>query len=115
MASFTLGRPLDLKYIAHRTRNVEYNPDRFAPLIMRIRTPKTTGLIFSSGRIIVTGTKSELECKLASRKYARIIEKLGFKVKVLNFDIQNISASCNLKFRVKLNHLSKNQLYGKLR
>ena len=45
---------------------------------MRIRAPKTTALIFASGKMVVTGAKSEDDSKLASRKYARIIQKLGF-------------------------------------
>lgn len=44
-----LGRKLDLKFIAMHARNAEYNPKRFAAVIMRIREPKTTALIFSSG------------------------------------------------------------------
>ena len=47
---------------------------------MRIREPKTTALIFASGKMVVTGAKSEDDSKLASRKYARIIQKLGFNL-----------------------------------
>ena len=48
-----LGRQLDLKHIAMHARNAEYNPRRFAAVIMRIREPKTTALIFSSGGSIL--------------------------------------------------------------
>jgi transcription initiation factor TFIID TATA-box-binding protein len=44
---------------------------------MRIREPKTTALIFASGKMVVTGAKSEDDSKLAGRKYARVIQKLG--------------------------------------
>ena len=40
---------LELKQIALKCRNAEYNPKRFAAVIMRIRQPKTTALIFASG------------------------------------------------------------------
>ena len=33
---------------ALHARNAEYNPKRFAAVIMRIREPKTTALIFKS-------------------------------------------------------------------
>jgi len=56
---------------------------------MRIREPKTTALIFASGKMVVTGAKSEDDSKLASRKYARIIQKLGFNAKFTDFKIQN--------------------------
>jgi len=41
-----------LKTIALHARNAEYNPKRFAAVIMRIREPKTTALIFASGKMV---------------------------------------------------------------
>ena len=35
---------------------------------MRIREPKTTALIFGSGKMVCTGAKSEQESKLAAKK-----------------------------------------------
>ena len=55
MATVNLDRRLDLKTIALHARNAEYNPKRFAAVIMRIREPKTTALIFASGKMVVTG------------------------------------------------------------
>ena len=52
---------MDLHYIAANGRNVEYKPKRFAAAIMRIRDPKTTALIFRSGKMVCTGAKSELD------------------------------------------------------
>ena len=80
VSTISVGCKLDLKKIALQARNAEYNPKRLAALIMRIRTPRTTALIFSSGKMVCTGAKSEDESKLAARKYARIIQKLGFPV-----------------------------------
>merc|ERR1712023_444651 len=91
VATVNLGvTNLDLKSIALHARNAEYNPQKFAAVIMRIREPKTTALIFASGKMVVTGAKSEDDSKLASRKYARIIQKLGFNAKFTDFKIQNI-------------------------
>jgi transcription initiation factor TFIID TATA-box-binding protein len=73
---------------------------------MRIRDPKTTALIFASGKMVVTGAKSEDESKLASRKYARIIQKLGFNAKFTDFKIQNIVGSCDVKFPIRLEGLA---------
>lgn len=69
-----------MKNIALSARNAEYNPKRFAAVIMRIREPRTTALIFSSGKMVCTGAKSEEQARLAARKYARIIQRLGFEV-----------------------------------
>src|ERR1700709_996620 len=72
---------------------------------MRIREPKTTALIFASGKMVVTGAKSEDHSRLASRKYARIIQKLGFDAKFTEFKIQNIVGSCDVKFPIRLEGL----------
>lgn len=82
-----LNCKLDLKKIALHARNAEYNPKRFAAVIMRIREPRTTALIFSSGKMVCTGAKSEDDSRLAARKYARIIQKLGFSVSVLKISV----------------------------
>lgn len=50
---------MDLYNIALHGENVEYNPKRFAAAIMRIRDPRTTALIFKSGKMVCTGAKSE--------------------------------------------------------
>lgn len=106
VATVNLGCRLDLKTIALHARNAEYNPKRFAAVVMRIREPKTTALIFASGKMVVTGAKSEDDSKLASRKYARIIQKLGFNAKFTDFKIQNIVASCDVKFPIRLEGLA---------
>ncbi|GBN62798.1 TATA-box-binding protein [Araneus ventricosus] len=80
VSTVNLGCKLDLKKIALHARNAEYNPKRFAAVIMRIREPRTTALIFSSGKMVCTGAKSEEQSRLAARKYARIVQKLGFEV-----------------------------------
>lgn len=80
VSTVNLNCKLDLKKIALHARNAEYNPKRFAAVIMRIREPRTTALIFSSGKMVCTGAKSEEDSRLAARKYARIIQKLGFPV-----------------------------------
>ncbi|KAG1412864.1 hypothetical protein G6F58_007799 [Rhizopus delemar] len=106
VATVNLDCRLDLKTIALHARNAEYNPKRFAAVIMRIREPKTTALIFASGKMVVTGAKSEDDSKLAARKYARIIQKLGFQAKFTDFKIQNIVGSCDVKFPIRLEGLA---------
>jgi transcription initiation factor TFIID TATA-box-binding protein len=56
-----LGTTLDLNKVGLNGKNVEYKPKRFAAAIMRIREPKTTALIFKSGKMVCTGAKSEIE------------------------------------------------------
>ena len=101
-----LGCELNLRQIALQAKNAEYNPKRFAAVIMRIKEPKTTALIFSSGKMVCTGAKSEEDSKKASRKYAKIIRSLGFQVEFQDFKVQNIVGSCDVKFQIALSKLN---------
>lgn len=83
-----LNAELDLREVAMRGRNVEYKPKRFAAAIMRIREPKTTALIFKSGKMVCTGAKSEEESRKAAKDYAKQLKKLGNPtVKLSDFKI----------------------------
>ena len=68
VSTVNLGCQLDLASIAQRARNAEYNPKRFAACIVRIRDPKTTALMFNSGKMVIAGAKSEEQSRLAGRK-----------------------------------------------
>ena len=46
------NRDLNLEEMAHKLRNITYNPRKFNAIIMRIRTPAVTGLIFHTGILI---------------------------------------------------------------
>ncbi|KAK3157634.1 hypothetical protein QOZ80_2AG0125380 [Eleusine coracana subsp. coracana] len=106
VSTVNLNCRLELQKIALRARNAEYNPKRFAAVIMRIREPKTTALVFASGKMVCTGAKSEEHSKLAARKYARIIQKLGYPARFQDFKIQNMVASCDVKFPIRLEGLA---------
>ncbi|KAF8118762.1 hypothetical protein N665_0002s0072 [Sinapis alba] len=56
--------------------------------------------------MVCTGAKTEDSSKLAARKYTRIIQKLGFQAKFKGFKIQNIIASCDVKFPIRLEGLA---------
>ncbi|KAJ8630760.1 hypothetical protein MRB53_024083 [Persea americana] len=61
VSTVNLDCKLDLKAIALQARNAEYNPKRFAAVIMRIREPKTTALIFASGKMVRDETYTAFE------------------------------------------------------
>ncbi|KAI3383014.1 hypothetical protein SNEBB_000973 [Seison nebaliae] len=106
VSTVDLSAQLDLRKIAMNAKNAEYNPKRFAAVIMRIREPRTTALIFSSGKMVCTGAKSEEDSLIAARKYARIIQRLGFDVKFTKFTVQNMVGSVDVKFPVRLELLN---------
>lgn len=48
---------------------------------------------------------SEEQSRLAARKYARVVQKLGFPAKFLDFKIQNMVGSCDVCFPIRLEGL----------
>uniref|UniRef100_A0A7S3GIM2 TATA-box-binding protein n=1 Tax=Palpitomonas bilix TaxID=652834 RepID=A0A7S3GIM2_9EUKA len=109
VATCNLGNKLKLQELSKRAKNTEYKPKRFAAVVMRIRDPKTTALIFSSGKMVCTGAKTEENSRYAARKYANMINKLdmeGVKITLSDFKIQNMVASCNVEFSIMLEKLA---------
>ena len=102
---------IQLRQIALQVENTEYNRSRFTGLIMRIKEPKTTALIFSNGNIICTGAKTEEDSKKACRKYAKIIKNLDYPVVFKDFTIQNIVGSCDVHFKINLRELYNYMVY----
>lgn len=68
VSSLSLGLKPDLKIISSKVRGAEYNPERFSACIMRIQNPKTTALLFKSGKMVITGAKSVDDAKSAAKK-----------------------------------------------
>ena len=105
-ATANLGVRLDLKQIALRCRNTEFNPRRFGAVIMRLREPRATALIFASGKMCVTGTKSTHNSTLAAKKFAYIVERVGFKCQsFIDFKVQNIVGTADVGFPIRLEGL----------
>uniref|UniRef100_A0A1L8DGW8 TATA-box-binding protein n=1 Tax=Nyssomyia neivai TaxID=330878 RepID=A0A1L8DGW8_9DIPT len=110
VSTVNLNCMLDLQKINCRTRNSEYNPSRFHGIVMRIRDPRCTALIFRSGKMVCTGARTEAASQLGTRKFARIIQKLGFPVQFRDFKLQNLVATVDLRFPIRLENL--NQMHG---
>ena len=100
-----LKTPLDLRKPTH-ARNAEYNPRKFSAVVMRLREPRCTALVFQSGKLVCTGAKSEAAAKRGARIYAAIIAKIGFPVQFTGFRLQNVVATVNVGFPIRLEALA---------
>ena len=89
-ARVDLGCRIDLKRVAQNARNAEYHPKRFPAAVMRIKGPRCTASIYASGKMTTMGTHSEADARLASRKFARILQKLGYDARHDGFEIKNV-------------------------
>ena len=103
VASVVLDQYIDLEAITKNIPTVDYNPDQFPGLVFRLTRPKTATLIFSSGKMVCTGAKSEKDVKRAIKKIITTLKAKGIViVGKPKITIQNIVASANLKSGVNL-------------
>lgn len=94
---------INLNEIARKHEDVEYNPERFPGLVMRITEPKATFLIFSTGKMVVTGLRRADEASPGVKKVIKKIKKARIEVKNPKITIQNIVASGDLHTNIDLN------------
>lgn len=106
VCSFSTKCHLNLKRIAMEGSNVEYHRQH-GMLNMRIRKPQSTASIWSSGKITCTGAVSEDDAKIAARRFARQLQKLGNKVKFSNFRVVNVLGTCFCPFSINIVDFSR--------
>ena len=103
VATASLDQKLDLLAIMKVFMNAEYNPKRFPGLVFRLKKPKTTTLIFSTGKMVCTGAKSEKMARSAVEKVVRELKNNGIIIQGKPVTvIQNIVATANLHGNVDL-------------
>jgi transcription initiation factor TFIID TATA-box-binding protein len=103
VATATLNQNIDLNSIVRIFPGVEYRPEQFPGLVYRLRKPKTTTLIFSSGKMVCTGAKSERQARKAVTKVVDELNRNGIVILGKpEIQIQNIVASAGLGGRIDL-------------
>jgi transcription initiation factor TFIID TATA-box-binding protein len=103
VASATLNQKVDLNAVMKSYPGVEYRPELFPGLVFRLKRPKTTTLIFSAGKMICTGAKSEKESRRAIMKVAKELKKDGIIIiSKPDLKVVNIVASASLGGKVDL-------------
>jgi transcription initiation factor TFIID TATA-box-binding protein len=60
VCSYNLGKYININKLSVtlNLENIEYEPEQFPGLVYRIKDPRIVVLIFSSGKIILTGGKT---------------------------------------------------------
>ncbi len=103
VASATIDQKLDLYKIQEKFSGVEYNPDQFPGAVFRIKSPKTATLLFSTGKMVCTGSKSSDLARKAVKIVVQKLRKERIKIKKdAVVTIQNIVSSINLGGKVHL-------------
>jgi transcription initiation factor TFIID TATA-box-binding protein len=76
VASGTIGMDLNLNTLAMKLDNTEYEPEQFPGLVYKLPEAKATFLLFSNGKVVCTGTKSEEEVTQALEKLVANLKKV---------------------------------------
>ena len=107
VVSTSLKHDIPLEKMAATLSNTEYNPEQFPGLVIRIKEPKTSALIFSSGKIVCTGARSMDKVHESINKIIKSLEKIKVKITIKpEIKIQNIVASGSVGMDLNLNTLA---------
>ena len=107
VATTSLGKPISLTKLARTQSNTTYNPETFPGLILRIQKPKSAVLVFSSGNLVCTGTKSVAQVKEVINAVIKQIARIGVKItEKPKIKVQNIVASGSINLTLNLNILA---------
>ena len=103
VATTNLSQRLDLDAILKVTPGAKYNPQSFPGLVYKLKKPRTTTLLFASGKMVCTGARSTKSAKTA---VAQIIKELKHQGIIIftnpGTEIENIVASSDLHGTIDL-------------
>jgi len=107
LCSFQLRTEIDLKQTTFRLRNAEYNPRKINAVVLRLRRPKVTALIYQGGKVSISGAQTMDDAVMAAKKSAKTMQKIGYRDAVFsNFKIENIIARADVAFPIRLEQLA---------
>ena len=107
VATTALEKPVPLTKLARTQPNTEYNPETFPGLVLRIKEPKSAVLVFSSGNLVCTGTKSVSQVKQVVNEVIKQLKKINVNVTIKpKITVQNIVASGTIHLQLNLNYLA---------
>ena len=99
--TFNLSAELDLESLARQLWDVEYNPRKFPSLVMRLREPRSTALIYRSGSVVLLGCRSWREAKRAAAKIAKRVRYVVNGARVSCLTIKNMVGAGKHDFDLK--------------
>jgi transcription initiation factor TFIID TATA-box-binding protein len=107
VATVILDQEVDIDLLELELPNHVYKPEQFPGVIFKIDRPRATALIFRSGKMVVTGTKSVSQLIEAVKKIIRAVDRIlakygsGIRGKP-RVQVQNIVAGGDLHAYVNL-------------
>jgi transcription initiation factor TFIID TATA-box-binding protein len=77
VASGVIADSIDLETISKKIKNCELNTKRFPGAVYRIENPKIASLIFSSGKVVLTGIRDKEDLKEGLKIIIRSLKEAG--------------------------------------
>jgi transcription initiation factor TFIID TATA-box-binding protein len=103
VATASFNQRFDLNAIVKSNPGVEYRPEKFPGLVFRLKKPKTATLIFSTGKMVCTGAKSEKKAKQVVKKVVNELKNSGIIIPGKpEIKVVNIVSSADLSGRIEL-------------
>jgi len=102
VAVASLGQEIDLLAIMEAFENADFSPNKFPGLVFKLKRPKTTTLIFRTGKMVCTGARSERDAKSAVGRVVRDLRRKGFKIRSPEIEIVNIVGTADFGGEVDL-------------
>jgi len=107
VVSTSLEHDIPLEKMAAVLPNTEYNPEQFPGLVIRIKEPKTSALIFSSGKVVCTGARTLEKVEESIQKIIEALKKINIDIKIKpKITVQNVVASGTIGMDLNLNKLA---------
>jgi transcription initiation factor TFIID TATA-box-binding protein len=107
VVSTSLEHDIPLEKMAAVLPNTEYNPEQFPGLVIRIKEPKTSALIFSSGKVVCTGAKSLDKVDESITQIIASLKKINIDITIKPvITVQNIVGSGAIGMDLNLNKLA---------
>jgi transcription initiation factor TFIID TATA-box-binding protein len=106
VVSTALEKDVPLEKMAATLPNTEYNPEQFPGLVLRIKDPKTSALVFSSGKVVCTGARNLADVDRSIQCIIKCLKKIDIHVTIVpEITVQNIVASGSIGMPLNLNFL----------
>ncbi len=107
VASTQIGENIDLNKISREIKDSEYKPKQFPGLVLRTKEPKAAALVFRSGKVVCTGSKSVEEARKAVKQIVKMLKEIDIPViDEPEVKVQNIVASADLGVDLNLNAIA---------
>ena len=97
VVSVKLNRDINLKKVTEAYRDAEENMNRFPGICLHLSSPKCAILLFSNGKLVVTGLKDSADAPVVVNKVIERLKNIGIDIKRKpDFKVVNIVVSLEL-------------------